>query len=68
MKLERGTVYRLKTGELAVLSYFSQTGKAVFHPVGEPSLQDCYILDKPEERIERRERQASDYDMTGRLL
>lgn len=51
IELREHCVYRLKSGDLAVFKWWGQTGKPVFHPLGEPSFQDVFILNNWQENV-----------------
>jgi len=39
-ELVSGQIYRMQAGDFAEFSYMGGTGYAIFHPPGEPSMQD----------------------------
>lgn len=61
--LQKECVYRLKSGEQAVFKWWGETGKPVFHPPGEPSFQDVFILDDWQEHVTEFVRRATDADL-----
>lgn len=63
IELRNGYVYRLKSGDLAVFKWWGQTGKPVFHPPGEPSFQDVFILNNWQEQVVRFVRVGTNDDL-----
>jgi hypothetical protein len=40
-----GRIYRMQAGDFAEFSRIGGTGKAVFHPPGEPDMQSSFAID-----------------------